>query len=65
MESDERMIGLAEAAAALRIPYQDAHRLLMVGTLEGKKVRGRWLVLVDCVERLRVGEVVVPRSVTG
>lgn len=65
MEPDERIIGLAEAAAVLRIPYQDAHRLLMTGKLQGRKLRGRWMVRVESVEQLEKGEVTAPQSVTG
>lgn len=52
MARNEEMIGLAEAAKALRIAYQDAHRLLMLGKLEGMKRGGRWLVRAADVARL-------------
>lgn len=48
----KNQIGLAEAAQQLRLPYQDAHRLLLTGALRGKKVRGRWLVDRESVQRL-------------
>lgn len=48
----EKVIGLAEAAALLRIPYQDAHRLVLTGRLDGRKQGGRWYVPVADVERL-------------
>ena len=48
----EQEIGLAEAAARLRIPYQDAHRMLLTGKLPGAKRGGRWYVLVRDVEQL-------------
>ncbi len=51
MERDE-MIGLAMAAARLKIPYQDAHRLLLTGRLTGEKRGGRWYVRVADVERV-------------
>lgn len=47
-----RTIGLAEAAQRLRIPYQDAHRLLLTGVLRGEKQGSRWRVVADDVERL-------------
>ena len=46
------LIGLAEAAYALRLPYQDAHRLLLTGVLQGEKRSGRWYVVAADVERL-------------
>jgi len=45
-------IGLAEAAARLRIPYQDAHRLLLTGAIAGQKRGGRWFVQLADVEKL-------------
>jgi len=45
-------IGLAEAAYQLKIPYQDAHRLLLTGKLEGLKRGGRWYVTVQSIEKL-------------
>lgn len=41
---DGQKIGLAEAAARLRLPYQAAHRLVLVGILRGTKDGSRWLV---------------------
>jgi predicted site-specific integrase-resolvase len=52
MANGEEMVGLAEAAVALRIPYQAAHRLLMLGELRGVKRSNRWLVREDDVARL-------------
>jgi hypothetical protein len=49
----ETMMGLAEAAQKLRLPYQDCHRLLLTGVLRGKKRHGRWYVLLEDVEELR------------
>ena len=46
------LLGLAEAAALLRIPYQDAHRLLLTGRLPGRKLLGRWYVERLDVERM-------------
>ncbi len=46
------MIGLAEAAQRLCLPYQDAHRLLLTGKLRGEKRKGRWYVSLDDVARL-------------
>lgn len=45
-------LGLAEAAARLRIPYQDAHRLVLTGTLPGEKRGGRWYVRLSDVDEL-------------
>jgi len=47
-----KMIGLAEAAQRLKLPYQDAHRLLLTGALRGEKRKGRWFVRRDDVDRL-------------
>jgi len=47
------MIGLAEAAALLKRPYQDTHRLMLLGKLRGEKRGGRWFVLRKDVDRLR------------
>ncbi len=43
---DERKdeIGLAEAAQLLRLPYQSAHRLVLMGELAAVKRSGRWFV---------------------
>jgi hypothetical protein len=51
------MIGLAEAAQRLHLPYQDCHRLLLTGALRGEKRKGRWYVHLVDVEGLagRVG----------
>ena len=46
------MIGLAEAAQKLGLPYQNCHRLLLTGQLRGEKREGRWYVLVQDVERI-------------
>jgi hypothetical protein len=46
------MIGLPEAAQQLGIPYQSAHRLVLLGELEGEKRAGRWLVRLADVRRL-------------
>ncbi len=52
MNARRRVIGLAEAAAALRIPYQDAHRLLLTGQLTGEKRGGRWYVAIESLKHL-------------
>jgi len=46
------VIGLAEAAHKLAVPYQDAHRLLLTGKLRGEKRGGRWFVVAADVESL-------------
>lgn len=50
--SAEDAIGLAECAQLLAIPYQEAHRLLLVGRLSGVKRGGRWVCSRESVERL-------------
>jgi hypothetical protein len=52
---DTHSIGLAEAAVRLRKPYQDAHRLLLTGVLDGEKRNGRWLVTEESVARVEGG----------
>ena len=42
--ANKREMGLAEAAQTLRLPYQDAHRLVLTGRLPGRKRGGRWFV---------------------
>jgi hypothetical protein len=44
MGKDREEIGLAEAAQLLRLPYQSAHRLVLVGALAAVKRSGRWYV---------------------
>ncbi len=53
MSQGGEMIGLAVAAARLKIPYQDAHRLLLTGRLGGEKRKGRWFVSAADVEMER------------
>lgn len=50
---DESMIGLAEAAVQLLLPYQDVHRLLLTGKLTGVKRGSRWYVRIADVRRLQ------------
>lgn len=50
---EEVMIGLAEAAMNLGIPYQDAHRLLLTGKIAGEKRGSRWFVRLADVELLK------------
>jgi hypothetical protein len=52
MHSHAGKLGLAEAAQLLRIPYQQAHRLLLLGKLRGEKRGGRWFVDSVDVQRL-------------
>ena len=57
--SEPELIGLAEAAQKLGMPYQDAHRLLLTGSIRGEKRGNRWLVrLADVlnVRRQREGQ---------
>ena len=51
-QRETEMIGLAEAAQRLSLPYQDAHRLLLTGKLRGEKRKGRWYVSMNDVARL-------------
>lgn len=50
--TQKSMIGLAEAAQRLHLPYQDCHRLLLTGAIRGEKRKGRWYVVALDVERL-------------
>jgi hypothetical protein len=52
MKREDRRLGLAEAAHILRIPYQQAHRLLLLGALDGAKEGSRWYVARASVSRL-------------
>lgn len=47
-----KAVGLAVAAQYLRIPYQQAHRLLLMGKLRGEKRGNRWFVRATDVQRL-------------
>ena len=49
-------LGLAEAAARLRIPYQLAHRLVLIGRLSGQKTGGRWRVTLESLRRVELEE---------
>ena len=60
------MIGLAEAAAHLRMPYQNAHRLVLTGQLIGEKRGSRWYVkLIDVQRMLRAAEAARTASSEG
>ncbi len=48
----DAVIGLAECAQLLAVPYQDAHRLLLMGRLSGVKRGGRWVVTRESLDRL-------------
>ena len=50
--SNASLIGLAEAAQRLMMPYQDCHRLLLTGVIRGEKRKGRWFVLERDVDEL-------------
>lgn len=52
---ETQMIGLAEAAQRLGLPYQSAHRLVLLGELGGEKRAGRWFVRLADVRRLAAG----------
>ncbi len=47
-----RLIGLADAAALAMMPYQDAHRALLMGKLRGEKRGSRWFVRLLDAQRL-------------
>ncbi len=51
-KTQDRGIGLAEAAMRLAIPYQDAHRLLLTRRLEGWREGNRWRVSLESLRRL-------------
>ncbi len=53
----EVMIGLAEAAVELGLPYQDTHRLLLTGKIGGEKRGSRWFVRIADVERLKKAQI--------
>ena len=44
-------VPLASAAMELQATWPQAYNLLLSGRLEGRKVRGRWLVSRESVER--------------
>lgn len=48
----DEMIGLADAAFRLRVPYQTAHRMVLLGKLAGTKEEGRWKVRLADLNRL-------------
>ncbi|MCA9312008.1 MAG: helix-turn-helix domain-containing protein [Phycisphaerales bacterium] len=52
MTGVEDLIGLADAAALLRVPYQKAHRLVMLGELPAIKQAGRWVVRREDVDKI-------------
>ena len=45
-------VDLVDAAAALKVPYHTAHRLVLTGELKGWRQDGRWLVDRDDLERV-------------
>jgi hypothetical protein len=56
MTYEERSsVDLVEAAARLRVPYHTAHRLVLTGRLNGRRLNGRWAVDPVDLDRL-VGE---------
>lgn len=54
MGNDRDEIGLAEAAQLLGMPYQSAHRLVLVGALAAVKRSGRWFVRRADAARLSI-----------
>jgi hypothetical protein len=62
-QKTSEMIGLAEAAQRLGLPYQDAHRLLLTGRLRGEKRRGRWFVFLKDVVSLATERIAAPSQV--
>ena len=44
-------IGLAECAQRLGVPYQEAHRQLLIGRLNGAKRGGRWFITRESLDR--------------
>jgi excisionase family DNA binding protein len=47
---NRRTIRLTDAAMRLRVPYQTAHRMLLLGEIEGKRDGRTWAVYADSVE---------------
>jgi hypothetical protein len=45
-------MGLVEAAQLLRLPYQQTHRLILIGKLRGRRRGSRWFVRSADVLRL-------------
>lgn len=46
-------IPLADAAMRLGVSWQQAWRLLLTGTLQGRKDGGRWVVDAESLERTK------------
>lgn len=51
-KTDCGTMGLAEAGQKLRLPYQQVHRLLLIGEIRGEKIGSRWRVSAEDVNRL-------------
>jgi hypothetical protein len=51
--SIQKWLPLAEAAMRLGLPYQDTHRLMLLGQLGSQRRGSRWYVSAASVERLR------------
>ena len=49
---EQPLIPLAEGAHRLSLSWGQAWRLLLNGSLQGEKVRGRWMVSRASVDRL-------------
>ncbi len=47
----ERTITLVEAARRLRVPYSVVYRLVLLGEIGSRRVRGRWMVRQADVDR--------------
>lgn len=50
----KQQISVVEAAAALRLSYNQTLRLILIGALKGARVNGRWTVDPRDIERLRL-----------
>ncbi len=46
---DKDEVPLTEAAHFLQVAWSKAWRLLLIGELSGRKVRGRWMVSTESV----------------
>lgn len=50
---DNDFIALSDAAISLKLPYQNAHRLLLTGRLQGERRGGRWFVTARSTKQVR------------
>ena len=53
MRDNLKTVSITEAAQSLGLSYPQVYRLVLIGTLEGRKDGMKWRVAVRDVERLR------------